>query len=234
MKIATSTGDFSRFPISEQQKVQELYDAGFRYIDLSFYNCHNPGSWLLQDDWKEQAYALKAFGEKLGVQFVQSHGPGINPLEPGDNWENDVESVIRSLEICAILGIPTNVLHMGFSKTVTKEEWYQRNRDFVRTLLPVMERTGVMLLRENSTKANMKERYYPLTGEDMADFCNYVNHPLFGACWDTGHANCEGHQYEDFIAMGDHLKAIHFNDNRGEKDEHLMPFKDIIRLIDEL
>ena len=58
----------------------------------------------------------------------------------------------------------------------------------------------------------------------MAEFCDYVNHPLFGACWDTGHANCEGHQYEDIIAMGDRLKAIHFNDNRGEKDEHLMPF----------
>ena len=224
MKIANTTGDFGRFGLTEQQKVQELYDVGFRYIDLSFYTCYKPDSWLLQDDWKEQAYALKEFAAKLGVRFVQSHGPGINPLAPGENWENDIESVIRSLEVCAILGIPTNVLHMGFAKNVSKEEWFERNREFVRTLIPVMERTGVMLLHENSTKSNMKEMYYPLTGEDMAEFCDYVNHPLFGACWDTGHANCEGHQYEDFIAMGDHLKAIHFNDNRGEKDEHLMPF----------
>lgn len=24
--------------------------------------------------------------------------------------------------------------------------------------------------------------------------------------------------------MGDHLRAIHFNDNRGQKDEHVLPF----------
>jgi sugar phosphate isomerase/epimerase len=64
------------------------------------------------------------------------------------------------------------------------------------------------------------------------EFCEYVNHPLFGACWDTGHANCEGHQYEDLIAMGDWLKAIHFNDNRGEKDEHLMPFNGTMSMDD--
>ena len=234
MKIATSTGDFGRFNLTEQQKVRELYDAGFRYVDVSFYTCHKPTSWLLQEDWKDQAYALKEFGEKLGMQFVQSHGPGINPLKPGENWENDITSVIRSLEVCQILGIPTNVLHMGMAKELSKEEWFRQNREFVRTLLPVMERTGVYLLHENSTKSNMKEMYYPLTGEDMAEFCDYVNHPLFGACWDTGHANCEGHQYEDLIAMGDYLKAIHFNDNRGEKDEHLMPFMGTMSMDDIL
>ena len=232
MKIATSTGDFGRFPLTEQQKVQELYDAGFRYVDVNFYTCNKPDSWLLQDDWKEQALALKAFGEKLGVQFVQSHGPNVNALEPGENWENDVTSVIRSLEACAILGIPTCVLHMGWQIGPSKEEWFRRNKAFVEQYFPIMERTGVMLLHENSTKANMKERYYPVTGEEMAEFCDYVNHPLFGACWDTGHANCEGHQYEDLIAMGDWLKAIHFNDNRGEKDEHLMPFNGTMSMDD--
>ena len=68
MKIATSTGDFSRFPMTEQQRVQELYDAGFRYVDVNFYSCNKPGSWLLQDDWKEQTFALKAFGESLGMK----------------------------------------------------------------------------------------------------------------------------------------------------------------------
>ena len=50
MKIATSTGDFGRFPLTEQQKVQELYDAGFRYIDVNFYSCNKPDSWLLCSD----------------------------------------------------------------------------------------------------------------------------------------------------------------------------------------
>jgi formate C-acetyltransferase len=118
---------------------------------------------LLRPDWKEQVLALKAFGEKLGMQFVQSHGPNVNALEPGENWENDIESVKRSLEACAILGIPTCVLHMGWQIGPSKEEWFRRNKAFVEQFFPVMERTGVMLLHENSTKANMKERYYPVT-----------------------------------------------------------------------
>ena len=139
MKIATSTGDFGRFPLTEQQKVQELYDAGFRYVDVSFYSCNKPGSWLLQDDWKEQVLALKAFGEKLGMRFVQSHGPNVNALEPGENWENDVESVKRTLEACAILGIPTCVLHMGWQLGPSKEEWFRRNKAFVEQFFPIMD-----------------------------------------------------------------------------------------------
>ncbi|MBR5219956.1 MAG: sugar phosphate isomerase/epimerase, partial [Clostridia bacterium] len=62
------------------------------------------------------------------------------------------------------------------------------------------------------------------TGQDMVDFIEYADHPLLGACWDTGHANIEGHQYDDIVALGYHLRALHFNDNRGHGDEHIMPY----------
>ena len=51
-----------------------------------------------------------------------------------------------------------------------------------------MEKYGVNVLHENSTSANMPW-YYPKTGADMREFCDYVDHPLFGACWDTAHGN---------------------------------------------
>jgi hypothetical protein len=34
MKIATTTGDFSRFCQTDEEKIRELHRAGFRYIDL--------------------------------------------------------------------------------------------------------------------------------------------------------------------------------------------------------
>jgi sugar phosphate isomerase/epimerase len=51
-----------------------------------------------------------------------------------------------------------------------------------------------------------------------------VDHPLFHGCWDTGHANCEGAQYDEIMAIGDELYAIHYNDNHGKKDDHVAPF----------
>ena len=52
----------------------------------------------------------------------------------------------------------------------------------------------------------------------------YIDHPLIHACWDTGHANCEGNQYDEIREVGDELYAIHYNDNHGKSDEHLIPY----------
>ena len=58
----------------------------------------------------------------------------------------------------------------------------------------------------------------------MREFIDYVGHPMVHGCWDTGHANCEGNQYDDIVAIGDELYAIHYNDNHGAKDEHIAMF----------
>jgi sugar phosphate isomerase/epimerase len=60
--------------------------------------------------------------------------------------------------------------------------------------------------------------------DGLNEILDRIDHPLFGVCWDTGHANCGGSQYEDIMAIGEELYAIHYNDNHGEKDEHLAPF----------
>lgn len=87
-----------------------------------------------------------------------------------------------------------------------------------------MERCGVNVLCENSTKANMGDMFFLNNGKDMREFIEFVEHPMIHGCWDTGHANCEGNQYDEIMAVGDELYAIHYNDNKGSKDEHLAPF----------
>ena len=70
----------------------------------------------------------------------------------------------------------------------------------------------------------MKNCYYIVSGKETREFVKFVDHPRFHACWDTGHANVEGPQYQEIIDLGDELYAIHFNDNRGTCDEHLAPY----------
>ena len=101
---------------------------------------------------------------------------------------------------------------------------FESNAAFIRRLLPAMEANGVTLCLENSAKSLFRERFYFFDGTSLAEFCDYFNHPLVGACWDTGHANLEGAQYEEILALGSHLKAIHFNDNYGAADDHVLPF----------
>lgn len=224
MKIATTTGDFGFYCTTDEERIRELHRAGFRYIDLNLYTL-TPDCAYMQDDWRDAVQRLAELAKELGMQFVQAHSQGGNPLSDDPaNVEFLLQATLRSIEICEVLGIPNTVVHNGFALGITKEEWFVKNKAFYERLFPTMERCGVNVLCENSTKANMKERYFINTGKDMREFIDYVGHPQIHGCWDTGHANCEGSQYEEILSLGDELYAIHYNDNHGMKDDHVAPF----------
>ena len=224
MIVATTTGDFDRFCKNDEEKIRELHRAGFRYIDLSMYSFTEDSPYM-GDGWREQAMRLRALADSLGMKFVQAHSQGGNPLsEDEGHREFLVRATLRSIEICAELGIPATVSHAGVCRGASKEEWFEKNRAFYERLLPTAEKCGVFVLCENSTARNIGSDYYINTGKDMKEFIDFVDHPLFGGCWDTGHANCEGSQYGDILALGESLRAIHYNDNRGTGDEHIAPF----------
>ena len=224
MIVATTTGDFDTLCKTDGEKLRELHAAGFRYVDLSMYS-FTPDSPYMGEGWREEAEKLRDLADSLGMKFVQAHSQGGNPLS-ADKAHVDflIKATLRSIEICEVLGIPFTVAHAGVRKGLSKEEWFHENKSFYAQLVPTMERCGVKVLCENSTAKNMGEAYYINTGKDMREFIEYVDHPLFGGCWDTGHANCEGSQYGEIMALGDKLTAIHYNDNRGGGDEHIAPF----------
>ena len=224
MKIATTTGDFSSYLFDDADRIRELHRAGFRYIDLSMYS-FKPDCAYMGENWRDAVYKIKELADELGMKFVQAHSQGGNPLS-SDRAHADfiVDATIRSIEIAEILGIKNTVVHNGFAGGLSKEEWFMKNKEFYSKLFPAMERCGVNVLCENSTASNMGDAYFINTGRDMYEFIKYVDHPMIHACWDTGHANCEGGQYDEIMALGEELYAIHYNDNHGAKDDHIAPF----------
>ena len=224
MKIATTTGDFHFYCNNDSDRIRELHRAGFRYIDLSMYS-FTPNSAYMQDNWRDEVQKIKDLADELGMEFVQAHSQGGNPLSTDpERVDFLLKSTIRSIEICGMLGIKNTVVHNGYCKDMSKEEWFEKNKAFYKLLFPAMESCGVNVLCENSTKSNMGDKYFLNNGRDMREFIKYVDHPMIHGCWDTGHANCEGSQYDEIMAVGDELYAIHYNDNHGARDEHLAPF----------
>ena len=126
--------------------------------------------------------------------------------------------------MCGVFGIPDIVVHAGSHKDLSKEEFFEKNKEFYKKLFPAMERNNVMVLCENQSKTNKPDMYYTNSGADMREFVEYINHPLFHACWDTGHANTDGNQYDEIVALGSELYALHVHDNSGRADEHTLPF----------
>ena len=224
MKIATTTEDFGFYCSSDEERIRELHRAGFRYIDLSMY-AFTPDCIYMREGWQSYVRSLKSLADELGMQFVQAHSQGGNPLSD-DPAHVDflLKATIRSIEVCGLLGVQNTVVHNGQRKGVDRDEWFVLNKAFYEKLFPTMERCGVNVLCENSTKANMGDRYFINSGKDMREFIDFVDHPQIHGCWDTGHANCEGNQYDDIMAVGGQLYAIHYNDNHGVKDDHVAPF----------
>jgi len=225
MKLCTTTSDFSIHCDNEYDRIKEVKNAGFKYVDLGMN--HNQCAQFMCDDWKEKAKRLKGYAEDLGVQFVQAHSPMFDTIErnPNENWNERFNLTIRSIEVCKELGIPMTVVHSGVKRNAFKEQTMELNKKFYELLVPTMEKTGVCILVENIATKDNDGKYYLNSGERLAEFIDYFDHPLLKACWDLGHGNVsEGEQYEQITAVGKRLMAIHYNDNDRISDMHYAPF----------
>jgi sugar phosphate isomerase/epimerase len=110
---------------------------------------------------------------------------------------------------------------------MSREEYMEKNTEIFRQLIPYAEKYGTRLLIENVGWQMGDARIS--TADDLNELLDRIDHPLFGVCWDTGHANlCNLDQYEELKKLGSRLEGLHVHDNYGGKrtpncDLHLFP-----------
>ena len=181
-----------------------IRECGFTCTDFNITEAH------VDDQFEAHAELLKKELAECGMTAPQAHAPIINPFDP--EKPHAMVAYERSLRFCQIVGIPTVVIHAGAVKGNTREEYFERNVAFYRSLIPVAEETGVMILVENIGHAG--DDHFLYTGADVREMIDRVDHPLIGACWDTGHGNLNKQNlYETIITLGDKLMALHVHDN---------------------
>lgn len=229
MKLATTTGDFGRYAKDDAAAVAAFEKTGFRHLDYSFYNVIYKNSPFLSEKWKKEVSAAAETAARLGFDFVQAHSPSYNPLNENCDHEAGMKATINTIEACGMLGIKNIVVHPGFTEKYTypdgRNDFFRENKKFFEKLLPTAEKYNVTLCAENSAEANMGICYFLMTGQEMAAFAQYVDHPLIKCCFDVGHANMRDTSiYKDITDIGEHLKALHIQDNYGTYDEHMAPF----------
>lgn len=229
MKLATTTGDFKGYTNTAAAAVAAFEGTGFKHLDYNFYNVIYKNSPFLGDNWKKEVFDAAETAAKLGFDFVQAHSPDYNPLDKNTDHEAGMKATLRSIEACGELGIKNIVVHPGYCEEFTypdgRDEFFAANRKFYEKLIPAAEKYNVNVCAENSAEGNMGTRYFIMTGEECADFANYLNHPLFHVCFDVGHSNMRDTSiYKELSDVGSHLNAVHIQDNFGKCDEHIAPF----------
>jgi sugar phosphate isomerase/epimerase len=227
MKLSTITGSrLSDFP-SEEARYDAIASAGFRYVNYDFANISfdaPAGMEYMQQNWKQTSQAHLEKMKGAGLTPVQAHAPCVFPL-PESFREPFLAAVIRTIECCGVMGIDRIVVHPDARKGMSQDEFLSVNREFYRSLIPAAEQNNVTILIENI--GQVRDPHFVRNGKELRQMIEAVEHPLFAACWDTGHANhILDDQSESIRTLGSLLKGLHINDNIGD----LMPPNQIWRV----
>lgn len=223
MKLATTTGGFFQYTNSQPEALKAIARAGYRYADYSFISDHRERTGIYGEDPQGHIARVAETAAELGVQMVQAHAPMGTPLADCDG--KLLRDTVASVEACGKWGIDNLVVHAGYAYHLSKEETFQKNREFFLPILYAAEQYGVNILIENFDKMTSPNRYWSDNAPDLLAQIECIDHPLCHAIWDIGHGNLQPMpQAEALQLLGSHVRALHIHDNMGTRDTHMPPF----------
>ncbi len=223
-----------------------LKEIGFSAIDFSLHSyltnkqLYNKDVTTFFDKSEEELYEyfrpLKEASKETGVEIFQMHMPYPNYVpsakEELNTYLREVMSV-KAMKICHYLDCKYIVIH-GFklSRYLGSEdaEW-EKTKEFLEYLAPYAKEYGITMCIENiyiSTGFHIIEGPC-CNAKKAARRIDSMNEKfgaeVLGFCFDTGHANLVGIDFEDFVStLGGRLKVLHVHDNDGVADLHQVPF----------
>ena len=215
--------------------VQLCAEAGYRVLDINCCDCAEPGFPLSLKDWENWTKKLASFSKKLGITYSQSHNPIYNMLEPSqvENFEWQEELSDRCLIAAAMLGVKWVVVHAGtaipngvYNRKITLEknaEYFYRMARRAKSL--GLEGIAIENMAYLGTWSATLPPQLCATTEGLIELVDLIDMESVGICWDFGHAHL-GHedQKESLYQIGKRLKATHVSDNKGQADDHTLPF----------
>lgn len=194
----------------------------------------------------EQRAEAREIVERHGMEIIV-HAPftslNIASLNAGIRLES-VRQQKAAIELCADLGGKVVVLHNG--KYVFDQSFLERhpeagelarrlNIESLKKIAEAAEKRGVTLALENIAFELDSIEKNP---EDMLDIRDAAGGGSLFFTLDIGHARLSGGVEKYISVLGEYVRHIHFTDNFGEHDDHVVigegsfdytPFLDFIR-----
>ncbi len=130
---------------------------------------------------------------------------------------DSLDEIKRALDVAEYLPFRYLIVHMG----LPGEPYELGKFDAVMTSLEHLkvcaQHSGVQVLLENVPNELG-------TPERLVEFLEYTRLKV-KICFDTGHAHMNHGLHPAFETLRTHIASTHVHDNRGEDDDHLMPFE---------
>lgn len=223
-----------------------LKQAGFDCADFSL-NSYLQNRMIYQNErndfFDKDIAELKAFfaphkqgARRAGICINQLHMPYPIYVYGGEKSLNSYlrnEVAVKSMQICEFLECSNIVVH-GFklAHVLGSEEMeWERTEKFLDALALMAKEMGITICVENLYHSIGKHLVEgPCCDatkaiERIDRFNDKYGAEILGFCFDTGHANLVGLDFEKFIGtLGNRLKVLHVHDNDGVRDMHQIPF----------
>lgn len=206
-------------------------------LNSSLYKFERNDFFSMSDTELENFFRLHRDGaEKAGIWINQMHMPYPNYVPGAEKEFNDyLWHVVapKSMKICAFFGCRNMVIH-GFKLAYhlgSEEAEWQQTAGFLDLLSPMAKEMGITVCIENlytGIGGHMVEGpccNARKAAERIDGFNDKYGAEVLGFCFDTGHANLVGIDFEEFITTLAHrLKVLHIHDNDGIQDLHQIPY----------
>ena len=213
-----------------QEAIQACVRAGYQVLDMNFASYSRGENPMTQEHWEDWVKELKELSDSLNVTYSQAHAHFYPwSQNPKDQDPFDEELMRRSIIGAGIMKAGWLVIHPG---QVTDGVGYnhqkalKRNVEAYRRYADLCAKHGVRIAIENMIEGSAPRRYCS-NPEELLELLDALdNDPIFGICWDFGHAHLSRlDQVESLKRIGGKkLACLHVDDNRGEKDDHLAPY----------
>ena len=207
--------------------IRQCAEAGFTRMEYNFLTggAKKP---LATDNWRQVVASLKDVLAQCHMAVPYTHNSWFlmaNVKDDADLAAKE-EMARRSVEATAMLGSKNMVVH---TQSVYDAEGYNAAKT------EAYNKAFFSEMGELAAKENMQlwvENVFPIPGcidnaiypEEMAQLMQQLNDPMFGICWDFGHANMAKLDHEKALEIiAPWLRLLHVNDNKANADEHTAP-----------
>ena len=215
------------------EAIKLLADVGFDAYDITLCGMYkNDDHWANLDSYKEEALRLRTLADELGIVCNQSHAPFPSSVADEEMTAVIYKKIIRSMEVASILGAKIIVVHpkQHLSYADHREELFEMNVEFYKSLIPYCEKFGIKVATENMWQRNANNKsIVDSTCSRAKEFCDYidaVDSEWLVGCLDLGHIALVGGDIPNFIrTMGKgRLRALHVHDVDFLVDSHTLPY----------
>jgi sugar phosphate isomerase/epimerase len=208
----------------DREHLVEIAAHGFEAVEVyatrTHFDYHDPAAAIALGEWLDDTRLhLNSLHAPTAVGFENGRWGDTLSIAAADETRRQlaVAETIRALGVASVVPFRWLVLHIGVPSNDPSANSRAAATRSLETIGEAAEAVGVQLALELIPNAlSLAPRLVQWLEDDL-------ELPGAGICLDVGHANITGDAMEAIETCSGHILTTHLHDNRGSRDEHLIP-----------